>query len=307
MSSNNRNENAEEHSKNKWYHHKPTKLTIAVAMLVIYGYFIFVDAHDVWPWSPVFALVAGVTVTIALLYAEAFATEAIGFRSFLVSSMIVFVGGIAIYFLVPYEPVKKMPPTIQNPPTPPVVITIPAPPPAPPAPPTEIEQEGTLQPGDDPTPPNPCDTMHPEHASQGTRILIGDNSIWTPFSKFTALRVGHCDVVGIEQTRQGAKIDASLYDVWGDLIARITDGDFHVLTGKNVNLSRRGDLSILVITDAAGKELLYVHYLNRTTFRIRGFFGCPGHAIVAIQDGPIAGSFFSESCFAGAFGGLAIR
>jgi hypothetical protein len=63
-------EDSEQHPKNKWYNHKPSVLWKAIAGLVVYGLFIFIDVKDFWPTSHLFAFIFGVIVTIALVYDE---------------------------------------------------------------------------------------------------------------------------------------------------------------------------------------------------------------------------------------------
>ena len=83
----------------------------------------------------------------------------------------------------------------------------------------------------------------------------------------------------------------------GRHIAAVTNNALHVLTGETISMSRRGDLSTLVVTKAGwpwwiswllgngDAELLYVHYLNPTTVQARGIFGCSMHKLITVTDG----------------------
>ena len=195
MTSNNGEEDSQQHPKNKWHDHRPTKLTIAIAGLVIYGFFVFVDAHDIWPWWELAAVVSGVLVTIALLYLEAFVTEAISFRTFVRLSGIVFVGGVLIYLLAPQREQSAPQPRT------PVSIFVPVPIPAPPItvpqrprspedttiPLEDSEAYGVLRPANIPTPPNACDRLPGAHLKpDAIKILIGNNVFVTnSFGVFT--------------------------------------------------------------------------------------------------------------------------
>jgi len=67
----------------------------------VYGLFNFLDVHELWPWSRGLAVFSGVLATVALLYMEAFATEAISFPNFLIGSGVIFVAGALIYMFAP--------------------------------------------------------------------------------------------------------------------------------------------------------------------------------------------------------------
>lgn len=103
-SGNDSNEDAEQHSENKWHDHKASRITKAIAALVVYGLFISLDISELWPWSHGFAMFAGILATIALLYMEAFATEAISFPSFLICSAVILISGLLILIFVPQGP-----------------------------------------------------------------------------------------------------------------------------------------------------------------------------------------------------------
>jgi uncharacterized membrane-anchored protein YitT (DUF2179 family) len=139
--SNNTEENSEQHPKKKWYDQKAGVKSNAFACLVIYMLFIVVDVHEIYLVHRFLGILAGGIATIALLYAEAFATNAIAFIWWVISSgFIIFIYVILYLFL----PSTRIP---------------------------EVEVIGSLQPANDPTPPNGCDrTPIP---SDMLKILMG--------------------------------------------------------------------------------------------------------------------------------------
>lgn len=169
-----------------------------------------------------------------------------------------------------------------------------------------VEVTGTLQAGNAPTRVNPTCRNVPADALQ---VIFGDNTIerHTP-GRFVALRIGKCDVIAMERTAMGVSIDADLYDEAGGLIARVRNKEIHALSGENSSVSRGNDLSTLIVKDGDGREILNLHYVNENTLVAEGVFGCPGHKLVVVKSNePMAGSFFHESCFQSAGGGISIQ
>lgn len=122
MISDNCDENPKQHPKYEWPNHKPTKLTVAIAGLIIYGFFVLIDAHEIWPSWPLIAVGIGIPVTVAVLYLEAFVTDAISFDKFLKGSGVILVAGVLIYFFAPRNALVAPPPPIV------VMVPVPAPP-----------------------------------------------------------------------------------------------------------------------------------------------------------------------------------
>jgi hypothetical protein len=176
----------------------------------------------------------------------------------------------------------------------------------------EAEVVGTLQPGKEPTPPNGCSGAPRQMVpADALRILIGSNAFFqSGFGKITAIEIGKdpnaCQVLTIERTPDGIKVGAELYSEDGKLIARITNNEFHAINGNNSFVKRQNDLSTLVVKSRTTRfwfwtienELLFVHYLNPTTIRARGLFGCPGHKSVAFTDSGQIGTrgTITDSC-----------
>jgi len=168
----------------------------------------------------------------------------------------------------------------------------------------EVEVVGSLQPGNEPTPPNGCDSMPAGMvAPDALKILIASNAYFrNGLGKITAIEIGAdpntCKVLTMERTAIGIDVSAELYGATGQYIARISGGEFHEISGEHSYVERQGDLSTLVVKDGSGKELLYVRYLNPTTVRARGVFGCPGHTPVAFTDDGAVGAtaIITNSC-----------
>ncbi len=163
----------------------------------------------------------------------------------------------------------------------------------------DVEVIGTLQASNETAPPTACGSSLSLTGAGGPRvlppdtlkILIGSNAyVSSPgISKITAIKIGSCDVLTMEKTQTGINVGAELYDADGRLIARIANNEFHAISGAHSHVERQNNLSTLIVKDADDAELLYVHYLNPTTVRARGVFGCPGHAPVAFTNGGQAG------------------
>jgi hypothetical protein len=258
-------EDAEGHPTKKWQNHRATPRTKAVAAIIVYGLFIAIDVHDIWPWSKLAAIIAGALVSIALLYYEAFAAGAIDFLTFVIGSVVICFAGLVIYREVPEH-------------------TVP-----------ETETIGTLQPGAQPDPASKCP---PPTTPDTWKILIGTSAIQlAEAAEIPLLAVGKCKVLTVAKGRDGLSIAADLFDADGKLIANIKDNTFHALSGNHASIERDNDLSKIIIKDGSGKEILNIHYMNKSTVRVRGIFGCPGHALVPVKDGePIPRVMMAGAC-----------
>lgn len=255
MCSNNGEKDAKQHSENKWYNHRPTKLTIAIAGLITYGFFVFMDAHEFWPRSPLSAVSIGIPVTVAVLYLEVFVTTAISFPAFLASSAVIIIGGVLIYFFAPRD---HMP---------------------------DKEVRGTIQPGAAPQTDCEKKVLAASASADTVNVLLGDFGASIPQIKFLqVLSVGNCSVLWVTKATDSLAINADLYDSAGKLVARMRDNNFTAVEGEHSTIDRNGDLTQFVVKSGAGIELLHVEFLNRNTVRFRGRFGCTDHAPVVISD-----------------------
>jgi hypothetical protein len=207
-----------------------------IAEFGLYTIFVLGDVHAFWGDHRILALVVAVIgLGFLLIIDKGFSPKTIT-RTLIGASIL----AIAMYFIVP----KEVRP--------------------------EIEVSGSLIPGSEPTPRNAGDRS--PFPADAMRILIGDNAgVRTKPGKFTAVQIGNCPVLSMERTADKISVSVDLYDDNGKLIATTKTGEIHAITGENVRLRRGGDLSTLFIEDGAGKELLYVRYLNPTTVAARGF------------------------------------
>jgi hypothetical protein len=163
----------------------------------------------------------------------------------------------------------------------------------------DAEVHGLLKPAKGPTPPNACDATPLPSGSM--KILIGDNAFaWPGFGKFTAIQIGACQTISMERTPLGISVDADVYDELGRLIAQIRNNEIMALKGDNYSPKQFRDGSSLTIKDAHGQEVFNVLYINPSTVRVRGVFGCPGHKTIAVKDDqPVPGLFMHDSCLSG--------
>jgi hypothetical protein len=106
------------------------------------------------------------------------------------------------------------------------------------------------------------------------------------YSKRTILTVGDCKAIQITRTEDGISIDADVFDSAGNLSARITNNEFHLISGQ-ISYGERPDPSTLIVHDKQGNELFWLRYLNRKSVKLRGFFACKSHAPVQIGEDSI--------------------
>jgi hypothetical protein len=156
---------------------------------------------------------------------------------------------------------------------------------------------GWLQAANEPIPQNGCG-----NPGIGVLMVFGDNGVVLSGSvsakKSTALELGNCALLSIRAGENGALIDAMIYDRAGKTLAQIIDNRFSIPVENALTIEKSGDLSTLVVHDAQGREMLYVRYLNRKTFRVRGIFSCPTPRprTVIITDTRVSGLPFEMSC-----------
>ena len=157
---------------------------------------------------------------------------------------------------------------------------------------------GPLLPSAVATPATPCGiNPWPLIPADALRILMGDSAVIRDVpGKFVALRVAQCDVLAMERTPTGVSVYVSLYDAAGKQIANVDGKQITAISGDNSSVDRGGDLSSLTIRDGAGKEMMYLYYLNPTTISVRGVFGCPGHMPVSVDEGKQIAGFISGFC-----------
>lgn len=170
----------------------------------------------------------------------------------------------------------------------------------------DTEVHGALKSANEPIPPNGCDDA-PNVAPDAVKVLIGDNAVvQNGHGKFTAIRVRSCDAVIVDKRPEGVFVDASLYGKEGEPIATISNNQITALNGEHYVARQSYDESAVTVKDSAGRELFYVRFLNPTTIRIRGYFGCHGSATVHITDNHVPGAYISHSCFGGGTVGIQI-
>jgi hypothetical protein len=237
----------------------------SVGEFILYGIFVLIDVLEIYPLSHLLGLSAFVLGTIALCLVE----KSITLRWTVIAGIATSILSAFLYFAFPYSPAA------------PVV--------------------GWLQPANEPTPPNGCDR---EPAPPNSLlVLFGDNGALSlaPTTKFTAFRLEECPLVAIQTGPNGALINATIYSIGGVELGRVTNNKFMITSDRQLTIEKSGDLSMLVVHDDFGAELIYIHYINRTTIRVRGIFTCPTPTLrtVSITDTSVGTAGFQQSCFAG--------
>lgn len=235
------------------------------------------EARADWPDSHSGALFYGALGTCVVLLIE------LPFRIWWRVSAGICVACLLVFMIVgPASPTKEIsheaPPAS---PSPPVVIAAP--------------MVGWLQPANEPTPENGCSS----HGIDSPVVIMGDNGVMLGgVTKATALKVGNCPLVGLQIGDNGASIAATIYDFGGKIIGKIENNRFSIPPADGLVIEKSGDLSTLVVHNAANQELLYVRYLNKTAFRVRGIFSCPSPRplTVRITDAAISGAPMRMSC-----------
>lgn len=158
---------------------------------------------------------------------------------------------------------------------------------------------GSGRPAGDPTPPNGCDQLPPGLPRPDFRVLMGDTAIGTGgFGKFTALRIRNCDAVSMERTPNGISFDAQLIDSDDNKVVQISHNEIKALNGETYIARQSRDRATIMIATKGGTVLFYARFINKTTVRIRGLFGCgTGKTVLVKDDGRFPGVHMSNSCF----------
>jgi hypothetical protein len=111
------------------------------------------------------------------------------------------------------------------------------------------EESGLLLPGDDPEQLSACNRARimPKDAVE---MLVGGSALVTVSGTTRLFAVNKsCHPLSIQRNIDGLAINADVFDKSGKLVAKVTNNDFHVLTGDNSYSERRGDLSTLAVFD----------------------------------------------------------
>ena len=159
---------------------------------------------------------------------------------------------------------------------------------APPIMPEETETHGWLFPANEKTPSNACGNTVPSNA---LLFLFGSNAAWTTSDKSaTVLQLGKCTSMTMTRDGDKLKFDADVFDNIGDLLFRIRENEFHLVSGHYSYRDRSADRSTIVVFDSKGAESLYLHYLNPNTIRVRGRLACDDGTAAVITDDDLSAS-----------------
>ncbi len=168
----------------------------------------------------------------------------------------------------------------------------------PPIPKTDSLVHGWLKPANYPTPANGCDRL--PHSPDMTKVLIGDNAIgFEGYRETIVLRIKECPALVIKRTNQGVLLDAVINDGAGISPVIITNNEIVAENGETYSAVQSADESTILVTNRkTGKVLLDAQFLNATTIRVRGKFGCLGGRTIDVKDDqPIPGHYESGSCY----------
>ncbi len=176
---------------------------------------------------------------------------------------------------------------------------------APPIPYTDDAVHGWLKPANFPTPPNGCDGIVDANA---IKILIGDNGIALDGDgKIVALQIGSCEALSIERSSDRVLVSATLNDGSGVPPVTIKNNEIFAQNGETYSARQTRDSSSITIKDKLDHLILEAKFLNKTTLKVRGKFGCVGGRSVDVKDDqPIPSFFMSRSCIANARVGIAV-
>lgn len=160
---------------------------------------------------------------------------------------------------------------------------------------TDDEVHGWLKPANHPTPRNGCDTTA---QPDDIKILIGDNGIVrTGYGKIIALEIGSCEALSIERSPQGVFVNAEFNDGSGASPVRIKNNEIFAQNGQTYSARQTRDFSSIKVVNKPGDLILDAEFLNPTTLKVNGSFGCTGGKSIAVKDDqPVPGFFMSHSC-----------
>jgi hypothetical protein len=178
---------------------------------------------------------------------------------------------------------------------------------------------GWLVPANDPTPPNACSNTAPTQVGppgfkmpplppHALLFIFGRSAAWATRENGTTriAQAGSCTMSAVRNGRNLA-IDADIYDINSDLVARIRKNEFRLIPGK-YSYEEQPDESTLIVHDKQGKELLYVRYANIGAVRVRGVFACSDISPVVVTNDKIiaSGTLFDANCGGDAGMGLGV-
>jgi hypothetical protein len=241
---------------------------------LILSVYLAVDVLDVWPKSHVGCLVIAFLGVLGIVLFDGMFEDAFPLKRVVAIGSITVIACVIVYFAAPHF-------SLETP---------------------EVEVIGTLHPGNDPTPPlpKPCAGAAPD--SNTTIVFLGSNAlIASGAGKHIIVRRRQTPMVSIERTADGLFVDAEIFNAAGKLVGHVAKNEFHVITGDNSYIERRGDLSTLGVYDGNKTELLYVRYLSPSAMRVRGVFYLSGRPTAVITDNAArdGGITITESCFVG--------
>jgi hypothetical protein len=178
----------------------------------------------------------------------------------------------------------------------------------PPIPKTDSPVGGWLKPANYPTPSNGCTDV--DHSTDATLVLIGDNAVgFDGNGRTVVLEVQGCPALSVERSADGVRVSAEVNDGAGIPPVKIVNNIIVAENGETYTATQSADESKLTVRSVkSGRLLLEAEFLNRTTIRVRGVFGCLGHAAVPVEnDQPVPSVIMHHSCFENSRAGIVVN
>jgi hypothetical protein len=232
--------------------------------------YLFTDAIDVWPKSHVGCLVLAYIGILGVLLLDGFCETAFPLKRSIILGAISLLGCVTVYFIAPLFAEQ------------------------------EIEVHGRLEAGA--AGPSDCERQMLANTAKPPpnpmNILFGNSGFaFGNVTDMPVLSIASCKVFWVTRDQDGLEINARLYDQEGKLIATINNNDYTAFQGDRSSVDREHDLSQITVSDRELGEILHVEYPNQNTVKLRGVFGCPGHALVRVQDNrPIPNVSMNGAC-----------
>lgn len=161
---------------------------------------------------------------------------------------------------------------------------------------------GWLEPSNDPTPPNICEHMQSvvkeaHQAEPPITILFADNAMISGMPGKTVIFLDKdCPMLSMQRGPDGIMVDASIADPDGHSVGTIVNNGYNIPKPDDLIVQPSGDLSTLVVHNSAGHELLFFHYINPNTVKVRGVFACPTDpsTVITVTDSGMSGSLIGQ-------------
>ena len=127
-------------------------------------------------------------------------------------------------------------------------------------------------------------------------MLIGDNAFgFDGYGRAVVLKIQGCPALSIQRSEDGVLLSAEVNDGAGVPPVEIVNNGIVAENGETYSAKQSDDFSKFSLKKVkTGRILLEAEFLNKTTIRVHGDFGClRGKAVSVRDDQPIPGFFMS--------------